>query len=225
VAAFGMNPNIPGSHGRVQTVVAGPSPAQLQEHQQQQKQRQKQQQQQHSGKSKGKPKGLKAEEEKVSSIFREKKQPDNEFERWCHGALQSLNAQVDIPTFMAFLQDIDSPYEVTDYVKSYIGEGKSANKFAKEYLERRSRSRNAAKQRRQYEDDLLTPAAAVNPNAGADSDFVPVTNAVNQNKGAGGEGKQRRAKKQKGRPADASFLLGFNVSSERVNAGEIDSGN
>ena len=69
---------------------------------------------------------------------------------------------------------------MTDYVKSYIGESKSAKNFAKEYPERRSRYRNAAKQRRQYEDDLLTPAAAVNPNAGADSDFVPVTNAVNQ---------------------------------------------
>ena len=70
--------------------------------------------------------------------------------------------------------------QVTDYVKSYIGEGKSAKNFAKEYLERRSRYRNAAKQRTQHEDDLLTPAAAVNPNAGSDSDFVPVTNAVNQ---------------------------------------------
>ena len=69
---------------------------------------------------------------------------------------------------------------MTDYVKSYIGEGKSAKNFAKEYLERRSRSRNAAKQRRQYEDDLLTPAAAVNPNAGADSDFIPVANSANQ---------------------------------------------
>ena len=69
---------------------------------------------------------------------------------------------------------------MTDYVKSYIGEGKSAKNFAKEYLERRSRYRNAAKQRRQYEDDLLTPAAAVNPNAGADSDFIPVANSANQ---------------------------------------------
>ena len=73
---------------------------------------------------------------------------------------------------------------MTDYVKSYIGEGKSAKNFAKEYLERRSRYRNAAKQRRQYEDDLLTPAAAVNPNAAAGgfdaADLVPVPNAVNQ---------------------------------------------
>ena len=106
--------------GRVQTVVAGPSPAQLQQQQQQQRQKQQQQQQQQSGKGKGKSKGLKAEEEKVSSIFREKKQPENEFERWCHGALQNLNAQVDIPTFMAFLQDIDSPYEVSDILQSEL---------------------------------------------------------------------------------------------------------
>ena len=56
----------------------------------------------------------------MSSIFREKKQPANEFERWCHGALQNLNAQVDIPTFMAFLQDIDSPYEVSDILQSEL---------------------------------------------------------------------------------------------------------
>ena len=46
-----------------------------------------------------------------------------------------------------------------------------------------------------------------------------------QNKGAGGGGGggKRRGKKEKGRSADASFLLGFSVSSsERVNAGELD---
>ncbi len=48
----------------------------------------------------------------MNSIFKDKKQPENAFERWCQGALQNLNAQVDIPTFMAFLHDIDSPYEV-----------------------------------------------------------------------------------------------------------------
>ena len=56
------------------------------------------------------------EDAKVAQIFREnsaKNTPrQNEFEAWCSTALASLNAQVDIPTFMAFLKDIESPYEV-----------------------------------------------------------------------------------------------------------------
>jgi len=41
-------------------------------------------------------------------------QERNEFEDWCSSALQNLQAQVDIPTFLAFLKDIESPYEVSE---------------------------------------------------------------------------------------------------------------
>ena len=60
------------------------------------------------------------EDAKVAQIFREnsaKNTPrQNEFEAWCSLALANLNAQVDIPTFMAFLKDIESPYEVINIV-------------------------------------------------------------------------------------------------------------
>ena len=46
---------------------------------------------------------------------------------------------MDIPTFLGFLMDIESPYEVHDYIKSYVGEEKAQKKFAVDYLERRSR--------------------------------------------------------------------------------------
>lgn len=36
-----------------------------------------------------------------------------EFDSWCVSALDGLGAQVDIPTFLAFLKDIESPYEVS----------------------------------------------------------------------------------------------------------------
>ena len=59
------------------------------------------------------------EDAKVAQIFREnsaKNTPrQNEFEAWCSSALSNLNAQVDIPTFMAFLKDIESPYEVISF--------------------------------------------------------------------------------------------------------------
>ena len=48
----------------------------------------------------------------MKQIFNEKK-PKNDFEEWCSKALQGLQAQVDIPTFLGFLMDIESPYEVT----------------------------------------------------------------------------------------------------------------
>ena len=102
-------------------------------------------------------------------------------------------------------------------MKNYIGEGKSAKNFAKEYLERRSKFKNAQK-RRKHEDDLLTPAQAINPNDGMEeggSGFQTVK--------AGGNKGRRRGKTQKGKPADASHLLGFNVTAgNRVNAGELD---
>merc|ERR1719150_2576278 len=80
----------------------------------------------------------------------------NEFEEWCSKALQELQAQVDIPTFLGFLMDIESPYEVHDYIKSYVGEGKPQKKFATDYLERRSRWKNSLKSGVKYEDDLTT---------------------------------------------------------------------
>merc|ERR1712203_655694 len=65
-----------------------------------------------------------------------------------------------------------SPYEVNDYVKNYIGDGKGPKNFAKDYVERRSKWRNALKSKKKFEDDLLTPAAAINPNN--DDEVVPV---------------------------------------------------
>jgi len=152
----------------------------------------------------------------------------NEFEAWCSSALANLNAQVDIPTFMAFLKDIESPYEVNDYVKNYIGEGKGPKNFAKEYLERRSKYKNSLKCANQsFEDDLLTPAHAINPNREPEVDGTggggtgfgasggPHSAAVKSKKKGKGSGKGSKF-------GDASHLLGFSVASERVNAGDID---
>jgi hypothetical protein len=58
--------------------------------------------------------------------------------------------------------------QVHDYVKTYVGEGKPQKKFAMEYLERRSRWKNALKSGGKYEDDLTTPALALSP---GDGDF------------------------------------------------------
>ena len=53
-------------------------------------------------------------------------------------------------------------------MKTYVGDGKPQKKFAMEYLERRSRWKNALKSGGKYEDDLTTPAMALSP---GDGDF------------------------------------------------------
>merc|ERR1712004_83020 len=189
-----------------------PQPQQPQQHQQQ-----KPQQQQNNKKNMKNKK----EETKVAAIFKGKGKPKNEFDEWCITALGKLDPQVDVPTFLAFLIEVESPYEVNDYVKNYIGDGKGPKNFAKEYVERRSKWRNALKSKKRFEDDLLTPAAAINPNI--DDEVVPVVGG-GQTTGSGGAGKNRNKKKNKSKSKlDASHLLGFSVASaDRHNAGELD---
>ena len=104
--------------------------------------------------------------------------------------------------------------QVNDYVKNYIGDGKGPKNFAKEYVERRSKYRNSLKSVKKLEDDLLTPAAAINPNE--PDEFVPVL-------GGGGGGKKSKKKTKSKSRLDASHLLGFSVAaSDRPNAGEFD---
>merc|ERR1719285_1351255 len=165
-----------------------------------------------AGKKNKKNKNKKMEEEaKVKQIFGEKK-PKNEFEDWCTSRLQAMQAQVDIPTFLGFLMDIESPYEVHDYIKSYVGEEKAQKKFAVDYLERRSRWKRSLKTGAAYEDDLTTPANALIP--GDTEEF----------KEAGKKGKKTgkaTSAKVKGKQ-DMSHLLGFSVSGQGVNRGELD---
>lgn len=139
----------------------------------------------------------------------DKQKSKNEFEEWCSKALQDLQAQVDIPTFLGFLMDIESPYEVHDYIKSYVGEGKAQKKFATDYLERRSRWKNSLKSGVKYEDDLTTPATALSP---GDGEFQE----------AGKKGKNKKLTKQSKSKQDISHLLGFSVTGQGVNRGELD---
>lgn len=44
-----------------------------------------------------------------------------------------------VPTFASFLKEVDSPYEVHDYVRAYLGDTPQAKDFAKQFLERRAK--------------------------------------------------------------------------------------
>lgn len=78
-----------------------------------------------------------------------------------------------VPTFVGFLRDIESAYEVKEYVRVYLGDTKQSQEFAKQFLEKRSKWRSAQRPQAQA-DDLCKPAPAVNPNAPAEFQEVKV---------------------------------------------------
>lgn len=48
-------------------------------------------------------------------------------------------AALPVPTFASFLKEVDSPYEVHDYVRAYLGDTPEAKDFAKQFIERRAK--------------------------------------------------------------------------------------
>uniref|UniRef100_A0A8C7WLG8 GYF domain-containing protein n=1 Tax=Oncorhynchus mykiss TaxID=8022 RepID=A0A8C7WLG8_ONCMY len=150
------------------------------------------------------------EEEKLLKLFQgvNKRQQDG-FMQWCEKTLHTLNTanNLDVPTFASFLKEVDSPYEVHDYVRAYLGDTSEAKEFAKQFLERRAKQ-NANQQK-----------------AGTGSPSLYQSNHTSLQQQARFEtvtsGKKK--KKQKMVRADPS-LLGFsvNAASERLNMGEIE---
>ncbi|XP_057713304.1 GRB10-interacting GYF protein 2 isoform X1 [Corythoichthys intestinalis] len=178
------------------------------------------------------------EEEKLLKLFQgvNKSQQDG-FMQWCEHTLHSLNTanNLDVPTFASFLKEVDSPYEVHDYVRAYLGDTAEAKDFAKQFLERRAKQ-NANQQK--------TPPLQNQPQAlKQQQDSVwggTGSSTLYQANHTSGQQKQqqqhqqqqqrfetvtsgKKKKKQKMVRADPS-LLGFsvNASSERLNMGEIE---
>lgn len=108
------------------------------------------------------------EEEKLVKLFQgvNKSQQDT-FMQWCEQTLHTLNTannldgkwpetfkettfeagvtsvlpsvSIPVPTFASFLKEVESPYEVHDYVRAYLGDTSEAKDFAKQFLERRAK--------------------------------------------------------------------------------------
>ena len=61
--------------------------------------------------TKAKPSKSRKDEEAAQRLFQSVK-PVDDFTQWCEGQLRNMDTSVDIPTFIAFLQEVESPYEV-----------------------------------------------------------------------------------------------------------------
>ncbi|KAM4550965.1 GRB10-interacting GYF protein 2 isoform 5-T5 [Odontesthes bonariensis] len=167
------------------------------------------------------------EEEKLLKLFQGvNKSQQDAFMQWCEQTLHILNTanNLDVPTFASFLKEVDSPYEVHDYVRAYLGDTPEAKDFAKQFLERRAKQNaNQQKQTPQNQQQALkqqqdsvwgrTESSSLyqaNHTTGQQQRFETVTSG-------------KKKKKQKMVRADPS-LLGFsvNAASERLNMGEIE---
>uniref|UniRef100_A0A2I3HMS9 GRB10 interacting GYF protein 2 n=1 Tax=Nomascus leucogenys TaxID=61853 RepID=A0A2I3HMS9_NOMLE len=156
------------------------------------------------------------EEEKLLKLFQGVNKAQDGFTQWCEQMLHALNTadNLDVPTFVSFLKEVESPYEVHDYIRAYLGDTSEAKEFAKQFLERRAKQK--ANQQRQQQQQQQPPQHTLHS--------VFQTNQSN-NQQSNFEAVQsgKKKKKQKMVRADPS-LLGFsvNASSERLNMGEIE---
>ncbi|KAG8445408.1 hypothetical protein GDO86_010261 [Hymenochirus boettgeri] len=150
------------------------------------------------------------QEEKLLRLFQGANKCQDGFTQWCEQTLHLINTahSLDVPTFISFLREVESPYEVHDYVRAYLGDTPEAKDFGKQFVERRSKQK-ASQQRQQQ--DVAWGMYQQSPNHSQE-----ITLEASQCAG-------RKKKKQKMVRADPS-LLGFsvNASSERLNMGEIE---
>uniref|UniRef100_H3DCQ0 GRB10 interacting GYF protein 2 n=1 Tax=Tetraodon nigroviridis TaxID=99883 RepID=H3DCQ0_TETNG len=163
------------------------------------------------------------EEEKLLKLFQgvTKSQQDT-FIQWCEQTLHTLNTanNLDVPTFASFLKEVDSPYEVHDYVRAYLGDTPEAKDFAKQFIERRAKQNT-----NQHKQALPNQQQALKQQQESVWGGTGSSSLYQSNHTSGFEtvtsGKKK--KKQKMVRADPS-LLGFsvNASSERLNMGEIE---
>ncbi|XP_037704477.1 GRB10-interacting GYF protein 2 isoform X3 [Choloepus didactylus] len=162
------------------------------------------------------------EEEKLLKLFQGVNKAQDGFTQWCEQMLHALNTanNLDVPTFVSFLKEVESPYEVHDYIRAYLGDTSEAKEFAKQFLERRAKQK-ASQQRQQQQQQQQDSVWGMNHSTLHSVFQTNQSNNQQSNFEAVQSGKKK--KKQKMVRADPS-LLGFsvNASSERLNMGEIE---
>lgn len=62
----------------------------------------------------------------------------------CLGPLTPCPLPPIVPTAVAFLKEVESPYDVHDCIRSYLGDTLEAKEFAKQFLERRAKQKASA---------------------------------------------------------------------------------
>ncbi|XP_077401121.1 GRB10-interacting GYF protein 1 isoform X4 [Vanacampus margaritifer] len=106
------------------------------------------------------------EEEKLLKLLQGMK-PQDGFTTWCEQMLHALNtsasnsSSLDVATIVAYLKEVESPFAVLDFIRSYLGDTVEAKEFTKQFLERRAKQK--ANQQRQQQ-QLSKEVAGLNMN-------------------------------------------------------------
>ncbi|CAH3157868.1 unnamed protein product [Porites evermanni] len=187
-------------------------------------QRQQQQPRQQSS-NKMAEKRTNRDEENLRRLFQPQSSVD-EFSHWCYQSLRSLNSAstIDIPTFSGFLKEVESPYEVYDYVKQYLGDSRETREFAREFIEKRKKQRERAPVSVSNFPQASVWGAPVprGPPMGRNTDMNQsgafLSGPAQEDSQDAMNKKKRKKKMQKVDPS----ILGFSVNAaDRVNMGEI----
>ncbi|VIO95044.1 Uncharacterized protein BM_BM2317 [Brugia malayi] len=161
------------------------------------------------------------EQEAVKKIFKQSvTSSGNALTSWMINRVKQLNPQVDADVFAAFIEGVDNPNEVEDYIIGYLGESRLVKELIREFLERRSQARH--KKEPVDKDDLTHPAQA------ADALSITAANSkldssTSQQIPTGG-GKRKKKGNRGSKLVVDGACLGFKgaVDPNRVNVGEID---
>ncbi|KAM4820520.1 LOW QUALITY PROTEIN: GRB10-interacting GYF protein 1 [Thomomys bottae] len=109
----------------------------------------------------GRPVRKKTEdEEKLLKLLQGIPRPQDGFTQWCEQMLHTLSAagSLDVPMAVAILKEVESPYDVHDYIRSCLGDTLEAKEFAKQFLERRAKQK-ASQQRQQQQQQQVRSGA------------------------------------------------------------------
>ncbi|KAJ7996575.1 hypothetical protein DPEC_G00238490 [Dallia pectoralis] len=113
------------------------------------------------------------DEDKLLKLLQGMKPPDG-FTTWCEQMLHALNtsannssSSLDVATIVAYLKEVESPYEVHDFIRSYLGDTVEAKEFAKQFLERRAKQKanhQRQQQQQQQQQQLSKEVAGLSMN-------------------------------------------------------------
>ena len=131
-------------------------------------------------------------------------EPRADFLAWCESELKQAPTQVDVPTFVSFLQEIDAD-QVLEYATEFLGDNRHTRRFAANFVERRAAISRASQ----------APASSASPAA---------AQAASKPTSGGGGGRGRKKKKGGFAKVDQSLLLGFSVKADSgiTNRGELE---
>ncbi|XP_071024104.1 GRB10-interacting GYF protein 1-like isoform X4 [Oncorhynchus clarkii lewisi] len=165
------------------------------------------------------------EEDKLLKLLQGMK-PQDGFTTWCEQMLHALNtsannssSSLDVATIVAYLKEVESPYEVHDFIRSYLGDTMEAKEFAKQFLERRAKQK-ANHQRQQQQQQLSKEVSGL-------SNFPIQSMFQAAQMGKGGMYDSQAAKMKKKQTmmlhSDPSILgYSFLGAGDRMNLGEME---